>query len=47
MQILRNGRSMIADFQLLEILTRHGVPLVVIGGHAVVFQGWVSMIAVG
>ena len=32
---------MITDFQLLEILTRHDVPLVVIGGHAVVFHGWV------
>jgi len=25
---------MIADFPLLEPLTRHGVPLAVIGGHA-------------
>jgi len=32
---------MIADFRLLEILTGHGVPFVVIGGHAVVFHGWV------
>jgi hypothetical protein len=32
---------MIADFQLLDVLAHHGVPFVVIGGHAVNFHGWV------
>lgn len=28
------------DFQLLDVLRRHGVPFVIIGGHAVNFHGY-------
>jgi hypothetical protein len=30
---------MAPDLQVLEVLTRHGIPFVVIGGHAVNFHG--------
>jgi hypothetical protein len=32
---------MTPDFQLFEVLTRHGVPFVVVGGHAVNFHGFI------
>lgn len=32
---------MAPDFRLFEVLTRHGVPFLVIGGHAVSFHGYV------
>ena len=28
-------------FQLIDVLSRHGVPFVIIGGHAVTFHGYV------
>jgi hypothetical protein len=31
---------MLPEFQLFEVLKRHGVPFVVIGGHAVNFHGY-------
>jgi hypothetical protein len=32
---------MAPDFRVFEVLTRHGVPFLVIGGHAVSFHGYV------
>ena len=32
---------MAPDFRLFEVLARHGVPFLVIGGHAVSFHGYV------
>lgn len=32
---------MTPDFRLFEVLNRHGVPFLVIGGHAVSFHGYV------
>lgn len=32
---------MAPDFRVFEVLTRHGVPFLVIGGHAVSFHGFV------
>ena len=32
---------MTPDFRLFDVLTRHGVPFVVVGGHAVNFHGFV------
>jgi hypothetical protein len=32
---------MTPDFHLLEVLSRHGVPFVVVGGHAVNFHGFI------
>lgn len=32
---------MTPEFRLLDVLTRHGVPFVVVGGHAVSFHGFI------
>jgi hypothetical protein len=32
---------MAPDFRVFEVLARHGVPFLVIGGHAVSFHGYV------
>ena len=32
---------MTPEFHLLDVLTRHGVPFVVVGGHAVNFHGFI------
>ena len=32
---------MAPDFRIFEVLTRHGVPFLIIGGHAVSFHGYV------
>ena len=32
---------MAPDFRIFEVLARHGVPFLVIGGHAVSFHGYV------
>ena len=32
---------MTPDFHLFDVLTRHGVPFVVVGGHAVNFHGFI------
>jgi hypothetical protein len=32
---------MTPDFRLFDVLTRHGVPFVVVGGHAVNFHGFI------
>jgi hypothetical protein len=32
---------MTPDFRLFDVLSRHGVPFVVVGGHAVNFHGFI------
>ena len=38
---MAGNEAMSPDFRVFETLSRHGVPFVVIGGHAVSFHGYV------